>query len=155
MSMNIIKEKTCAVTGHRALDESLDKDRLKGEFYALIERGIDTFLCGMALGFDTLCFETLQEIRKIKKIKIIACIPCKNQDKKFNFYQKLKYQNLIKSADEQIVLSEEYTPECMMNRNRFMVDNASILVAYLRHNYGGTKNTVNYAKDKQIEIIKV
>ena len=37
----------------------------------------------------------------------------------------------------------------------FMVDNASVLVAYLRQNKGGTAFTVNYAKSKNIDVIYV
>ena len=43
----------------------------------------------------------------------------------------------------------------MMERNRFMVDNSSILLAYLREDRGGTYNTVKYAEKKQKQIIRI
>ena len=57
-----------------------------------------------------------------------------------------------KKADEIIVLSEEYTPYCMLKRNRFIVDNSSVLLAYLKEEKGGTKYTVDYAEKKDLKL---
>jgi uncharacterized phage-like protein YoqJ len=62
---------------------------------------------------------------------------------------------MLSVADQKIVISEEYTAWCMQKRNQFMVDNSSVLISYLRENKGGTLNTVNYAKKKNIKIIEV
>ena len=69
------KARTACVTGHRLLDENFNKNRLKEVFNSLISIGYDTFIVGMALGFDTLCFNLLEEIRKEKEIKIISAVP--------------------------------------------------------------------------------
>lgn len=151
----IEKEKTCALTGHRVLENDIDNQMIKEIFYKLIDSGIENFLCGMAIGFDSLCFNILREIKKEKNIKIIACIPCFDQDRSFNFKQKQEYKKMKEEADEKILVSKEYTPYCMMKRNMFMVDNCSVLVAYLNKRNGGTKNTVEYAKKKNVPIINV
>ena len=66
------KSKTLAVTGHRSLPSDLNIERLeKGFYYFIDEKGYDTFLVGMAVGFDSLCFKILEKIRKKRKIKII------------------------------------------------------------------------------------
>ena len=155
--MNIIKEKTCAITGHRIIKRDLDLEKLKQTFLKLIESGFDTFLCGMALGFDTLCFKILYSIKRQKNldIKIIACIPCQKQDIGYNESQKIEYQKMLDVADEKIYVSNEYSKTCMMKRNMFMVDNAFCLIAYLNQERGGTKNTVEYAKKSQKPIIFV
>lgn len=151
----IEKDKTCAITGHRVLEKGIDEQKIRDIFLKLIDSGKENFLCGMALGFDSLCFDILKEIRKSKNIKIIACIPCFSQDKSFNFKQKQEYKKMKEEADEKIFISKEYTPYCMMKRNMFMVDNCSVLVAYLNKNTGGTKNTVEYAKKRNVPIINV
>ncbi len=148
-------KKTCAVTGHREMKWDLDKLHLKEIFLSLIKKGYDTFLCGMALGFDTLCFKILEEIREKNDIKIVACIPCKTQDKSFSKEEKENYAKMVCSADKVILVSENYTPYCMQKRNVFMVDNSSILVAYLKQLKGGTFNTVQYADKMDKEIIRV
>ena len=154
-NLNLIKEKTLAVTGHRKLTPDLDIYRLEEIFLSQIENGVDTFLIGMAVGFDAICFQILEKIRDSKDIKLIACIPCENQSKLFTIDQKIEYERQLKSANQKIFISKEYTPYCMMKRNTFMVDNASKLVCFLRENKGGTFNTVKYAEKQNIEIIKV
>ncbi|MBQ0099758.1 MAG: DUF1273 family protein [Firmicutes bacterium] len=150
----INKARAVAVTGHRAI-KNIDREKLKLLFCSLIEKGYNTFLIGMALGFDTLCFETLVEIRKEQDIKLIACIPCEKQDLKFTLSQKKNYENMLSLADEKVYVGKEYTKTCMQKRNEFMVDHSSLLVAYLRRNFGGTFNTVRYAEKKNQIIINI
>ena len=151
----INKARACAVTGHRVLYENFDASKLEKTFISLIEKGFDTFLIGMAIGFDTVCFKTLQNLKEKFELKIIACVPCKGQDLKFNAEQKDEYKKMLSSADEVIILSEKYTPNCMQKRNVFMVDNASVLLSYKKRDYGGTFKTCQYAKKVGIPIIEL
>ena len=64
--------KTCAVTGHRIIFD-LDRDKLKQTFINIIQDGYDTFLDGFAVGFDTVCFDILTEIKK-KKDKTLELV---------------------------------------------------------------------------------
>ncbi|MBE7086906.1 MAG: DUF1273 domain-containing protein [Clostridiales bacterium] len=147
--------KTCACTGHRVVEISFDREKLKGIFVKLIECGYDTFLIGMAIGFDTICFNILENLKSEYKIKLIACIPCLSQAYKFNKKQKEEYDRMLSIADEKIYISEEYDDKCMMRRNKFMVDNSSCLVSYIRRNYGGSVSTVNYAVKMDKTVISV
>ena len=154
-TLNVVKEKTLAVTGHRTLNLDFSKNKLKERFIEFIEQGFDTFLIGMAIGFDTVCFQTLEKLKKnYPNIKLIACVPCENQSERFSMLQKIEYKRMISVADQVIVLSKKYTNDCMQKRNMFMVDNASLLFAYLKRTYGGTANTVRYAERKGVKIIK-
>lgn len=153
--MKIDKISACAVTGHREITEEIDVEKIKSVFYKLIESGKTVFLVGMALGFDTLCFNLLEQIREEKKIKIIACIPCDTQSEKFSYKDKSEYERMLKSADKKIYVSREYTPYCMFKRNMFMVDNSSVLVAYKRKEAGGTARTVKYAEKQGCMVIEL
>lgn len=152
---NINKETAVAVSGHRFLQEDFNKELLEKVFIELIEKGYDTFLVGMAVGFDMACFKVLEKLRKENPIKIVACIPCLKQSLKYSFYQKLEYSRMVKSADQKIVLQEEYDNYCMLRRNDFMINNASVLVAYIRKNTGGTAYTVRKATQKNLYVIKI
>lgn len=145
--------KACCVSGHRRMQNDLDVEKLRQVFLDLIAGGVDSFLIGMALGFDALCFRILEEIRKAQSIRIIACIPCKNQDYKYTVAQCEEYARMLQSADERVWTGENYTPYCMHKRNRFMVDNSYCLVAYLRQDKSGTSTTVKYAKDLGKKVI--
>ena len=153
----MIEEKivSCAVTGHRKIKEDFNVKNVEIVFINLVKKGYKNFYVGMALGFDQECFKILEKLRKENEIKIIACVPCIDQAKKYSFKDKKEYERMLKESDKVELISREYTPYCMMKRNMFMVDNSSVLVAYLRENKGGTKNTVEYAKNKGIEILYV
>ncbi len=151
--MIIDKIRTCAFSGHRNLGSDFNRAELNRVIKKLIEGGFNTFLVGMAVGFDTECFKILEKFRKTEPIKIIACIPCESQDYKFTENQKEEYKRMLLSADEKIYVSKEYTKNCMFKRNMFMVDSSSVLVAYLNSDRGGTFQTVNYAKRQNLQII--
>ena len=149
---SIIKEKTVAFTGHRHVEYGFNKLALNKKIEGYILKGFDTFLVGMAVGFDTLVLRELLGLREKYKIRIIGCVPCPSQDKNFNEIQKEEYKKMLERVVFYFTLSNRYTPYCMQKRNVFMVDNASILIAYLKKQSGGTKNTVEYAKKQDIII---
>ena len=86
-------ENRCALTGHRELDGSFDLSQLKTTVRSLVfERGVSSFYCGMAIGFDTVALECLLALKKdFPSIKIIACIPCPEQADKFGKENKQRY----------------------------------------------------------------
>ena len=150
------RKKTCCVSGHRKIKPDLDISLLKAVFRCIINGGTDTFLIGMAVGFDTICFEILESLKdEYKFIKLVACVPCLGQENSFSEEQKREYYRMLDKADEKIILSDKYTKTCMQLRNMFMVDNSSKIVVYIRENRGGTANTVNYAKKQGIDVIRV
>ena len=151
----IEKNKTCAVTGHRQVDSDLDKNLLETLFIRLIQKGFNTFLIGMAVGFDTICFKILYKLKQKYDIKLIACVPCPNQDERFSQSQKEEYRNLLEKADHVEIISQRYYAGCMRKRNEFMVDNSSVLIAYVRRDKSGAMQTLSYAKQKNLAILKV
>ena len=149
------KNITCAVTGHRILQKDFSINLLKTVINNLIDRNFTTFLVGMAVGFDTICFQVLEEIRKEKNIKIVACVPCPEQDDRFNEAQKKEYERMISLADDVIIISPKYTPTCMKKRNEFMVKNASALIAYVRRKGSGSYQTLTLAKERKLMVIEI
>lgn len=148
-------EKNCAFSGHRLLGNDFNSENLECCIIESINQGYTGFYVGMALGFDTICFRILEKLREVYDIKIIACIPCENQADKFSQFDREEYFRMIDVADEKIVLNANYHRGCMQQRNKFMIDNCSKLICYLRENKGGTMFTVNYAKNKNLEIIYI
>lgn len=74
-NITIVNKKTICFTGHRPKSlpwgKNEDDERciqlkliLKKKLIEFIENGFDTFLCGMALGFDTICVEILLSANK-------------------------------------------------------------------------------------------
>lgn len=145
---------TCSFTGHRILKKDFNSEKLFNVIEKIIESGYKTFLVGMAWGFDLKVFETLLNFKN-KNIDIIACVPCENQERYFKNSEKEKYLEYLKKADKVVYVSDKYFDGCMQKRNRYIVDNSSILVAYLYSNMGGTKNTVSYAEKQGKNIIYI
>ena len=141
--------KSCAFTGHRALDENFSARKLRKEIKNAVEKGVETFYCGMAMGFDLLAGEEVVKLKKKnEKIKLIACIPCYQQEKNFSQEDKKRYSKLLKKADETVFVSENYFKGCMQKRDRYMADRADMLITYCKKKTGGTAYTVSYFQKK-------
>lgn len=131
------------------------KVTLRFEIEQVIRRGYRTFLCGMALGFDMICAETVIELKKkYPNIKIVGALPCKTQDSKWFDKDRERYRKLLKQLDWNRCIYDAYIgAECMLERNRYMVDNSSLMIALFNGLSGGTKSTIDYAKRKGLEVV--
>jgi glycyl-tRNA synthetase alpha subunit len=59
----------------------------------------------------------------------------------------------LEAADEVVVLSQEYTDRCLLERNRYMVEASGLLIAnYDGRIGGGTYHTVNLARKNGLEV---
>lgn len=165
-----IMTKTCCCTGHRpkGFPFQYGIDKRKHNAYlkmleqkielAITEYGITNFISGMALGVDIDFAEIVLKLRNKYPVTLECAIPCPNQTLKWNDKDKLRYDGIIKRADEIHLLSERYTPECMLQRNRYMVDKSELIIAVFNGiQKGGTWFTINYAnrENKRIEIIEL
>ena len=89
-------------------------------------------------------------------ITLTAAIPFNGQARRFSFYDRKRYDRLLKVADEVIVLSDSYYPRCFLDRDEFMVNNASSLIAYYDgREKGGTFYTIRKAMTQHIPIVNV
>lgn len=131
------------------------KKNLKIEIEKAIVQSYDTFICGMALGFDMICAETVLELKnKYSHIKLFGALPCKNQDKLWNNVQKERYSKICSQLDGLRCIYNEYIgAECMIERNEYMVNKSSLIIALFDGKNGGTKKTLDYAKSKGIKIV--
>lgn len=150
---------TCCFTGHRRLPKAmLDtiKSNTRFQIQRLIGEGVDTFICGGAVGYDTLCAELVLEMREKHDISLVIAVPCRNQDNVFSFEEKLEYRRILALANEVVYLSEKYKKGCMAARNKFMVDRSQYVIAYCtRKIKSGTMQTIAYAEKNNKEVIHI
>lgn len=158
------KELTVCFTGHRPrmLPWGYDENKeccikFKNDLYMILRNaiiyGATTFLVGMAEGFDMIACEIILELKKeFSNVRLIAVVPCINQEKFWRESQKERYFKLLTKCDEKVVISQTYTKTCMNERNKYMVENASICIACFNGKVGGTRNTIFYAKEKGLKI---
>lgn len=146
---------SCAFTGHRKLSSNFSKKALKEAISAVLKEGCKVFYCGMAYGFDLAACKVLLEFKRIYDFKIVACIPFAEQAKDYSLSDKSLYGQMCLACDERVVLHQAFVKGCMFERDRYMVDRASVLIAYLVEKESGTGYTVRYAEEKGIKIIYV
>ena len=120
----------------------------------LFLQGVDTFIAGGAIGFDTMAAtEVLNLQRKLYPgMKLILAIPCAGQDERWSPIQRALYQQIRQLSTAEFVLSPRYYQGCMHKRNDFMVEHSSHLIAYVKRTSGGSAYTLRAAQKKGLSI---
>ena len=122
----------------------------------LIERyGVNYFISGMALGWDTWCAEEILKLKNVYNIKLECAVPCIGQDKFWSKTDKQRYKKILKSANYINVLQKCYSNDCMINRNHYMVDKSLYVLALWDSQQGGTADTIQYAIKQKRRIIVI
>lgn len=156
--IEINERNTISFTGHREFSHSPDiiEQLVEDIVLTYIERGYDTFLCGMAVGFDLLAGKVVLKLKEqFNDIKLVLCIPCDNQDNRYSFNDKKLYRFLLQKADDARYVSREYSVGCMLKRDRFMVDNSNLVIAYQVSYTGGTAYTTSYARQCCKKVVNI
>jgi uncharacterized phage-like protein YoqJ len=150
---------TVCFTGHRHLPPDKRNAVAASLIRAIAEaysNGYRRFMCGGALGFDTIAALQVLELKKVHPdIRLILVIPCLNQAKRWSDHDRRIYETISTQSDERIVLSPEYYQGCMQTRNRYMVDHSSLCICYLYSLRGGTAYTVRYAVFHDVPVINL
>lgn len=169
--MIVRKESTVCFSGYRPhkFDFPLSGDeyelftkQLHSGIAKAIENGHDTFLVGMAPGYDIIAAELVIFARRAyseKEIKLVGVLPYANfkDSKHFDVEWCERYDSVMEQVVETINVTEkdDWRNGCYDLRNKFMVDNSSLLICYSTGKSGGTKSTVKYATDKGLKIINI
>ena len=131
--------------GHRELyDEKEVKVWLERVTENLIVNGAEKFYLGGYGAFDRLAASVLAEQKKrYPQIELVLILPYLNRRKD------------ISPCDSSLYPPLESVPKklAIVRRNRWMVDQADVVVSYVLHSWGGTATTLEYAKQKKKRII--
>lgn len=161
------KSHSCCFTGHRESklpwkdkENDINCLSLKESIYDAVEAvyrsGRRHFICGMATGCDFYFCEAVMSLREQHpEITIEAAIPFEGQSNGWNAAQKRRYDRLVSECDYQTVVQKSYSPDSYMNRNKYMVDSSSVLIAAYNGRRGGTMNTLLYAIRSGLELIQL
>ena len=129
-------ETTCAFTGHRpksfpwkydetASDCVLLKKVLAAQIKALADRGVTDFFSGMAQGVDQWSSQIVLDLKKKNPaLKLHCVLPCKGQDSKWPASAQEGYRSILAQANEIVYVGQEYNRDCMLKRNRYLVDHS-------------------------------
>ena len=151
-------EKICCFTGHRSFSD--DPRELASILNVLLDnmitQGYTIFRAGGALGFDMLASElVLQKKENGRNIRLELCLPCPEQAARWNAASKARYARILREADRVEYIADRYSPSCMHARNRRLVEESALCIAYCKRESGGTAYTCRYAKEKGLRVINL
>lgn len=104
----------------------------------------------MALGVDSWAAEIILELKEeYPNIILEAAVPCRSQANRWSVGEKERYKRLLLLCDKVTLIQEQYTIDCMMKRNKYMVDSSDYVVAVWNGKPSGTGKTVKYAENQK------
>ena len=161
-AQNSTQVRSVCFTGHRELParrSAAFRQLVRGTEAAVrraVENGARRFCCGGAEGFDLLAGKlVLQERERHPDIQLILLLPYTGFGERFSPEDRAELSRQKREAEEVVCLSTHYFPGCMALRNRQLVEDADLCIAYLTHAPSGTAQTVGFAREKGIEVIYV
>ena len=117
---------------------------LKKAVVDTIQQGADMFLLGGYGAFDRMAAGVVWEAKKVySSVQSILVLPYLDRKVDASGYDGTTYPPL-ESVPKKYAIS---------HRNRWMVDNADLVIAYVTHGWGGAATTLRYAERKQKQII--
>ena len=156
-----LRAKTVCFTGHRRISEPREEveRRVEKVVEELIRQGYLYFGAGGARGFDAISSETVLRLKeRYPQIHLILVLPFDEQYSRENDWTSAdieQYRWLKARASKIVTIASSYSPGIYYRRNRHLVDNSSVCVAYMTRRDSGTGYTVSYAREHSIKIINI
>lgn len=134
------------------------KSLLRAEIESLVSAGCRHFLTGHCRGADLWCAEFALEMKRAspeKNITLTAVIPFAEHRAGCAGEHRRRYFRILEHADDCVLLREWYMQGCHDERDAYMVDRADVLLAVYGGHAGGTKNAVETARQRGLELILI
>ena len=133
--------------GHSKLYNSdIIKDRLTWELRSLLEQGTHKFYLGGYGDFDLLAANVLHELKpEYPELESILILPYPDRQADASLYDGTIYPPL-ENVPKRFAIS---------HRNKWMVDQADMVIACVDHDWGGAAKTLEMAQKKKLPIINL
>lgn len=132
--------------GHREIENTEPvRQWLYGVIERLLRQGASVFYLGGYGAFDKLAAVVLSELKsRYSGIKAVIVLPYLDKQ-----YDAELYDGAVFPPIETV--PKRYA---IVHRNRWMIENTDVLVAYVLHDWGGAAKALEYAEHKGKQIIK-
>ena len=108
------------------------------------------------MGTDIWAEEIVLERKKVNKdLHLICALPHPNFESRRSLAEKMRFNKIIKKAYIAKEINDHYFTGCYQVRNEWMVGQSNLVIAVFNGQKSGTKNTVDYAKRKGVNVINV
>lgn len=147
----------CCFTGHRPeklkVSENTVKEKLEQEILQAISEGFYVFISGMARGTDIFAAEIVLRLRgEGHDIRLICASPYEGFENKWSEEWQTRYNRILDDADIIRFISPGYSSLCFQDRNKWMIQHSSKVIAVYNGETGGTKNTIALARKAGIAV---
>lgn len=152
------RQHRCCFTGHRPeklqCSEAAYKMALEGEISRAVDDGFCTFISGVAWGVDIVAVEIVLQYRAANPaLHLICAVPHPGFEKRMSESWRKRYLAVLENADIVRTISQMQSRSCYQTRNIWMVDRSARVIAIYNGKPGGTRNTIEYAKQAGVETV--
>ena len=153
--------KAVCFTGHRTLSGS--REAVETQLHKLlkqkIKQGYRRFYAGGARGFDALAAGAVLRLKETAPdLTLVLVLPFAQpytHETGWTPEDIAEHQAIQAQADTVILLRERYRSGCYHQRDRYLVDHASLVIAYQKHRSGGTAYTTQYAREQGLPVLNL
>ena len=139
------KEKTALFIGHDEPYGIEYEAKVTEAIVSLIDRGVETFLCGGMGQFDWLCARVAHKLKKqYPQIQVLLVIPYLT----FNILDREYFDDVVYPD-----LEKYYFKQAIIERNKYMIANSGFAICHVTHSWGGAAATYKKAKRQKLEIL--
>ncbi len=148
-------------TGHRDIPKEVAPvlSEMLAEMLAnLYERGARIFKAGGAVGFDTMAAQAVIDLKKQtgdREIELHLCLAGKNQASSFSRFDEIIFNMILSLADKVTYEGGKTSSGNYLARDRRLVDESDVCVAYCTKQSGGSYYTSTYALIHGVEFINL
>ena len=148
----------CCFTGHRPQFLKRPEDDIKADLENSIlqamAEGYTTFISGMACGVDIWAAEIVVRLMDSHpELRLVAAVPFPGFDKAWDEDWRRRYSRLLSRAEYVKILRPAFSRGIYQQRNEWMVDHSSKVIAVYNGRSGGTRNTIRYARRCKVPVI--
>lgn len=154
--MKTNRSETCCITGQTNIPPEAEEEIL-ANFHdvvsQLIDKGVNSFYVGGALGFDMLVTESILYLQqKEKGITIHSVIPHPNWDANWPEDKKKRQRIILESSASIEYARPRFYKGLHLIRDKILVNNSSYCITYCNRAIGGTAETLRYALSQGLQI---
>lgn len=135
--------KVCVFIGHRDAQPAIWEKLLAAVEFTINELGVTEFYVGGYGRFDSMAAEAVRNAKQLhpetRLYLIYAYLPVHKDDFMIERYDATLFLEGLESSPRRFAISK---------RNRWMVDQASAIIAYVEHGWGGAYQTLEYARKR-------
>ena len=132
------------------------EDWLKEQITRAADEGYTDFITGMQRGVDLWAAEAvLKLINQDRQIRLIAACAFRGMEENWDLDWQERYFHVLTHSEWVYYISDHPGRRAYFARNNWMVDRASRLIAVYTGAPGGTKETIEYARKKERDIVLI